>query len=263
MPYHPQQLLKPCNAGFYYFCKRKREINRDSSCVILSKISTLSTSVIISWKAKKEKGKGERKRKKKKEVMGKGGKQKVGICWGRSLYFCCKWVFERKAVFTAWHSGIWRCCSQLLQPWHLQLEEKPSQMMSVKHPALTADGGPYPKLSVGPAMSSVFGVLPHRCHFWGMEAPGRGAGAAPLHPETQEVCGVLPAAPGWGPLRSQLTTLQQKNPWAVLQALNNGSRAAREGWRGTGTDKAVCMQDRICYVTLYLLFPIPLQPPIN
>lgn len=66
MPYHPQQLLKPCNAGFYYFCKRKREINRDSSCVILSKISTLSTSVIISWKAKKEKGKGERKRKKKK-----------------------------------------------------------------------------------------------------------------------------------------------------------------------------------------------------
>jgi len=54
VPYHPQQLPKPCNAGFYYFCKRKKkEINRDSSCVILSKISTLSTSVIISWKAER------------------------------------------------------------------------------------------------------------------------------------------------------------------------------------------------------------------
>lgn len=25
VPYHPQQLLKPCNAGFCYFCKRKKE----------------------------------------------------------------------------------------------------------------------------------------------------------------------------------------------------------------------------------------------
>lgn len=48
---------------FIISVKEKKEINRDSSCVILSKISTLSTSVVISWKAKRR-GVGERKKKK-------------------------------------------------------------------------------------------------------------------------------------------------------------------------------------------------------
>lgn len=57
---HPQQLPNPCNAAFYYFCKRKKkkEINRDSSCVILSKICTLSTPGVISWKAKRRRVRG-------------------------------------------------------------------------------------------------------------------------------------------------------------------------------------------------------------
>lgn len=188
MPYHPQQLLKPCNAGFYYFCKRKREINRDSVCVILSKISTLSTSVIISWKAKRRRGR--RKKKEKKEVMGKGGKKKWEFVGGghctsaKSEYLKGKWCSQLGT------QKLWRCCSQLLQPWLLQLEEKLSQMISVKHPALQLMEGLYPKPNVGPAMSSVFGVLPHGCHFWGVGAPGSGAGAAPLHSETPKLRGV-------------------------------------------------------------------------
>lgn len=114
--------------------------------------------------------------------MGKGGKQKVGICWGRSLYFCCKWVFERKAVFTAWHSGIWRCCSQLLQPWHLQLEEKPSQMMSVKHPALTADGGALSKTQCRPSNELSFWCLAPPMPFLGHGGPRQRGWSSPIAP---------------------------------------------------------------------------------
>lgn len=195
--------------------------------------------------------------------MGKGGKKKWEFVGGghctsaKSEYLKGKWCSQLGT------QKLWRCCSQLLQPWHLQLEEKPSQMMSVRRPALTADGGALSKTQCRPISELGFWCLASQMPFLGCGVPRQWGWSSPIALRDPKAAWGLPAAPGWGCLRSQLTTLQQKNPWAVLQALNNGSRAAREGWGGTGTDKAVCMQDRICYVTLYLLFSIPLHPPIN
>lgn len=51
--------------------KKKKEINRDSSCVILSKICTLSTPGVISWKAKRRRVRGWGGGEKRTEVTGK------------------------------------------------------------------------------------------------------------------------------------------------------------------------------------------------
>lgn len=67
----PSSSQTPAMQPFIISVKEKKEINRDSSCVILSKISTLSASAIISWKAKRRRVRG--RRKKGKKVTGQPG----------------------------------------------------------------------------------------------------------------------------------------------------------------------------------------------
>lgn len=103
MPYHPGQLPKPCNADFYYFCKRKKvEINRDSSRVILSKISALSPSVIISWKAKRG-GQGVGGEKEKKS---RGSREVNLLRVFAGVLLLKKGIEKMTLVFPAWCSEI-------------------------------------------------------------------------------------------------------------------------------------------------------------
>lgn len=180
MPYHPQQLPKPCNAGFYYFCKRKKKgINRDSSCVILSKISTLSTSVIISWKAKRRRGGGGRR--KREEVA---RKLRNGNLLGVFTLLLLKNIWSATGLL----SLVLRNCGDASRSrWNLNIrnwKRNLPHLPAVKFPVLKADLGARSKTQPRPCNAEC-------CRAWLLGALPCGAGVG-----GSGAAGWEPALPG-------------------------------------------------------------------
>lgn len=173
MPYHPQQLPKPCNADFYYFCKREKEINRDSSCVIFSKISTLSTSVVISWKAKRR-GAGEGKKKKRSHREAKKWK-----CFGGVQYASAKEEYLKgdsglpSWVLRNYGDASSSCWNPNMCNWKRNLPKLPA----LRFPVLKGDLGARSKTQSRPCNAKhcrawVLGVLPCRTRVQESKAAG-------------------------------------------------------------------------------------------
>lgn len=130
----PSSFWNPAMQAFVISVKEKKKINRDSLCVILSKISTLSTSVIISWKAQGRKRGGKKKKKNTHEETKKWESGGVHCASSKDEYLKGNSGFLSLGLRN--YGGAFPiCCNLDICNWKRNLPE----LTSVKHSALTGD----------------------------------------------------------------------------------------------------------------------------
>lgn len=143
---------KPLQCSLLLFLKKEeKEINRDSSCIILGKISTLSTAGVISWKAERRRARGWGGGRKRKKVTGKPRSEDL---LGVSTVLLKKNISKLTLACSPWCPQVLEMPHSAVGEFRLELEENPPSLAVKQKGLLFSKGDLGPKWQSQPRLGS-------------------------------------------------------------------------------------------------------------